>query len=109
MLGDGINDIFALAAADISIAIGSGSDIAVDVGDVVLLNSSLSSLLQAFKIATTTFSLIKQNFVISLMYNIITIPLAMMGYVIPLIAALSMSFSSLLVVGNSLRIKYKRS
>jgi len=86
---------------------GSGSDIAVDVSDVVLLNDSLESLLSAVKISRTTFHLIKQNFAISFLYNAITIPLAMAGYVIPLIAALSMSFSSLLVVGNSIRIKYK--
>ena len=107
MVGDGVNDILALGCADIGIVMGSGSDIAIDVGDVVLLNNSLPSLLTAFKISSTTFKLIKQNFGISLVYNAITIPLAMFGYIIPLIAALSMSLSSLLVVGNSLRIKYK--
>jgi Cu+-exporting ATPase len=86
---------------------GSGSDIAVEVGDVVLLNNSLKSLNDAFKISGTTFSLIKQNLFISLAYNAITIPLAMAGYVIPLVAAISMSISSLLVVGNSMRIRYK--
>ena len=107
MVGDGINDILALARADISIVMGSGSDIAIDVGDVVLLDDSLEALLDAFKISDTTYSLIKQNLGISLVYNAITIPLAMAGYVIPLVAAISMSVSSLLVVLNSMRIKYK--
>jgi len=107
MVGDGINDILALARADISIVMGSGSDIAIDVGDVVLLDDSLESLLDAFKISSRTYSLIKQNLGISLVYNAITIPLAMAGYVIPLVAAISMSVSSLLVVLNSMRIKYK--
>jgi len=105
MAGDGVNDILALASSDIAIAMGNGSDIAIEVSDVVLLNDTFSSLYDSFKISRRTFSMIKQNLGLSLVYNDITIPLAMAGYVIPLVAAISMSISSLLVVGNSMRIK----
>ncbi len=106
MAGDGINDILALANSDIAIAMGNGSDIAIEVSDVVLLNDTFSSLYDSFKISKRTFLMIKENLALSFVYNAITIPLAMMGYIIPLIAALSMSVSSLLVVGNSMRIKF---
>ncbi|RYA23390.1 copper-translocating P-type ATPase [Malaciobacter halophilus] len=108
MVGDGINDSVALAKSDVSIAMGSSADIALSVSDIVLLDNSLNSLELAFTLSKRTYKFIKQNLFISLVYNAITIPLAMAGYVIPLVAALSMSLSSLIVVANSMRIKLKK-
>ncbi len=108
MAGDGINDSIALSSSDVSIAMGNSSDITISVSDVVLLNNSLDSLKYAFKISSRTYRFIKQNLLLSLIYNVITIPLSMAGLVIPLVAALSMSLSSLLVVANSMRIKLKK-
>ncbi len=108
MAGDGVNDSLALSNSDVSIAMGNGADIAIAVSDIVILNDQLSSIERSFYISKRTYKFIKQNLAISLVYNVLTIPIAMMGYVIPLVAALSMSLSSLLVVGNSLRINNKK-
>ena len=105
MVGDGINDALALSKSDIAIAMGSGADISVEVSDVVLLDDSMTSLALASKLSQKTYTNIKQNLSISLLYNLITIPLAVAGLVIPLVAALSMSLSSLLVIANAIRIK----
>ena len=105
MAGDGINDSLALSRADVSIAMGNGADIAIAVSDIVILNDKLNGIKKSIYISKRTFKFIKQNLAISLVYNAVTIPIAMAGYVIPLVAALSMSLSSLLVVGNSTRIK----
>ena len=107
MVGDGINDALALSKADVAISMGNGADVALAVSDVVILNNSLQAIEDSFVISRRTFKFIKQNLALSLIYNVITIPIAMAGYVIPLVAALSMSLSSLLVVGNSMRIKIK--
>ncbi len=105
MVGDGINDALALSRSDIAISMGSGADVSVEVSDIVILNDDIEGLTQALKISKKSYNTIKENFIISIIYNSITIPLAISGYVMPFVAALSMSLSSLIVVGNSFRIK----
>lgn len=84
---------------------GSGASISVENSDVVLLRDELSALLFALRLSARTYRTIKQNLAFSLVYNALTIPLAMLGYIIPLFAAISMSASSIIVVLNSLKIK----
>ena len=103
-VGDGINDAIALNKSDIAISMWNGSDIAIQSSDIVLLDDKLNSLIRAHKLALKTYSTIKQNIAISIIYNLLTIPLACFGFIIPLFAALSMSFSSILVTLNSLKI-----
>lgn len=105
MVGDGVNDTIALASSDIAIAMGSGADIAISVSDIVLLDNSLEKLDESFKLSKRTFKAVKENLGFSLLYNVVAVPLAVMGFVNPLVAAASMSLSSLVVVLNSLRIK----
>ncbi|OCM00057.1 putative copper-importing P-type ATPase A [Aliarcobacter thereius] len=107
MVGDGVNDSVALSFSDVAIAMGNGADVSMMVSDIVLLSSKLKSLKDAFIISKKTYKHIKQNLSFSLIYNALTIPIAMSGYIIPLFAALSMSLSSLVVVFNSLRIRLK--
>lgn len=104
-IGDGINDALALKYASVSITLKQGSDLAIQSSDVLLLKNDLFSLIKVLKLSKNTYKIIKQNLFFSLFYNALSIPLAFLGLINPLIAALSMSFSSIIVVLNALRIK----